>query len=132
MTGSHYNRAWFVQNIMSEALERLLLTRFLCEVSFKNYFISVILKHFWLRSQINGFCSTYNLSELHRKADYILIFKSCLFKVKPDIKDEWIDILNDIERLNDQDLLGYQTLLMQYEKFKTKIRNGELGKTTQF
>ena len=52
--------------------------------------------------------------------------------MKPDIKDEWIDILNDIERLNDQDLLGYQTLLMQYEKFKTKIRNGELGKTTQF
>ena len=56
MIGSHYNRASFVHNILPKALERLLLTRFLCEVSFKNYFISVILKHyFWLRSQINGF-----------------------------------------------------------------------------
>ena len=27
---------------------------------------------------------------------------------------------------------GYQTLLTQYEKFKTKIRNGELGKSAQF
>ena len=27
---------------------------------------------------------------------------------------------------------GYQTLLTQYEKFKTKIRNGELGKRAQF
>ena len=30
--GSHYNRAWWVHNSMSEALERLLLTRFLAEV----------------------------------------------------------------------------------------------------
>ena len=29
MTGSHYSRAWFTHNIMSEALEKLLLTRFL-------------------------------------------------------------------------------------------------------
>ena len=28
--------------------------------------------------------------------------------------------------------MGYQTLLTQYEKFKTKTRNGELGKTAQF
>ena len=60
------------------------------------------------------------------------IFKSCLFKVEPDIKDEWINVSNDIERFDDQDLFGYQTLLTQYEKFKTKIRNGELGKTAQF
>ena len=30
--GSHYNRAWFVHSLFSEALERLLLTRFLVEV----------------------------------------------------------------------------------------------------
>ena len=46
MTGPHYNRAWFVHNIMYQVLERLLLTRCLCEVSFENYFISVILKYF--------------------------------------------------------------------------------------
>ena len=47
MTRSHYNRAWFAHNIMSEALEKLLLTRFLCEDSSKNHFISVILKHYF-------------------------------------------------------------------------------------
>jgi hypothetical protein len=31
LSGSHYNRAWFVHEIFSEALERLLLTRFLVE-----------------------------------------------------------------------------------------------------
>ena len=52
--------------------------------------------------------------------------------MKPDIKDEWIDVSNDIERFDDQDLLGYQIVLTQYEKFKTIIRNGELGKIAQF
>ena len=33
LSGSHYNQAWFVHNIMSEAMERLLLTRFMAEVS---------------------------------------------------------------------------------------------------
>ena len=31
LAGSHYNRAWFVHEIFAEALERLLLTRFLVE-----------------------------------------------------------------------------------------------------
>ena len=31
LAGSHYNRAWFVHEIYTEALERLLLTRFLVE-----------------------------------------------------------------------------------------------------
>ena len=52
--------------------------------------------------------------------------------MKPDIKDEWIEVSNDIERFDDQDLLGYQTLHTQHEKFKTKLCNGELGKTAQF
>ena len=37
--------------------------------------------------------------------------------------------MNDIERFDYQDLLGY---LNQYEKFKIKTRNGELGKTAQY
>ena len=52
--------------------------------------------------------------------------------MEPDIEDEWMNVSNDIERFDDQDLLGYQILLTQYEKFETKIRNGELGKTAQF
>jgi len=32
ISGTQYNRAWFVHSIFSEALERLLLTRFLAEV----------------------------------------------------------------------------------------------------
>ena len=31
LAGSHYNRAWFVHKIFEEALEQLLLTRFLVE-----------------------------------------------------------------------------------------------------
>ena len=46
MTRSPYDRDWFVHNIISEALEKLLSTLFLCEVSFKIYFISVILKYY--------------------------------------------------------------------------------------
>ena len=41
-------------------------------------------------------------------------------------KDEWIGVSNVTERFDDQDLLGYQTLLTQNEKFQTKIRSGEL------
>lgn len=32
INGTQYNRAWFVHSVFSEALERLLLTRFLAEV----------------------------------------------------------------------------------------------------
>ena len=36
LSGSDYNSAWIVHNIFLEALERLLLTCFLAEVSGKN------------------------------------------------------------------------------------------------
>ena len=31
IAGSHYNRSWYVQEMLSEVLERILLTRFLAE-----------------------------------------------------------------------------------------------------
>ena len=51
--------------------------------------------------------------------------------MKPEIKDEWIDVSNDIERFDDQDPLGYQTLLnMKSSKLKFAMVN--LGKPHNF
>ena len=36
-SGSLYNKAWYVHNVMSEALERLLLQRFIGEVSYMRF-----------------------------------------------------------------------------------------------
>ena len=40
-SGSLYNKAWYVHNVMSEALERLLLQRFIGEVSYKRFVSSL-------------------------------------------------------------------------------------------
>ena len=47
LSGRDYNNTWIVHNVMSEALERLLVTCFLTEVSGVNLFIarSVISRH---------------------------------------------------------------------------------------
>ena len=36
-SGSLYNKVWYVHNVMSEALERLLLQRFIGEISYKRF-----------------------------------------------------------------------------------------------
>ena len=53
LSGSDYNSAWIVRNVVSEALERLLLTRFLTEVSGENIH--------WLKQLRSSFARYFRL-----------------------------------------------------------------------
>ena len=52
--------------------------------------------------------------------------------MKPDIKDEWIEVSKDIERFDDQDLLGYQTYILNMKSSKLKSAMVNLGKRHNF
>ena len=83
LSGSHYNRAWSIHLIITEALERLLLTRFLAEV-------------------------------------------------KPDIPDAVADYSVNQSSEIDFVLNEGSKLFEQYESFRSNVRNGSAGKTSQF